>query len=324
MRVCNSKNEWDESVLDNGGHPFQLWGWGQVKVLAGWTAERILFTDDGRVFGGAQVLVKKLPYPFKSLAYVPRGSFGSEKGRNEALSLLADHVKSKFKSVVLTFEPDSVEFTTPDSWRKSENKILPKETILLNLNKTESDLLAVMAKKTRQYIRKSSADVKIRQAKSREDVQVCLELYKETAKRASFGLHSDQYYYDVFEQLADHSPLFIAYKDDVAIAFLWLAVSESIAYELYGGVSEEGQRLRANYALKWYAIRKCKNWGLKKYDFGGLIVGGVANFKQGWAEGETVLVGTIDAPLSPLYSAWTKGLPKAKRAFQKTRKVLKR
>ena len=320
MRVNGGKTEWDEAVLDNGGHPFQLWGWGQLKTVHGWTAERYLAYENDEIVGGVQVLIKRLPFPFKSFAYAPRGPFGSFPDVDNFLEQVAAAVKSKYKSVVFSVEPDSQDFVAPSGWSKSSNKILPPETILLDISETESSLLAVMAKKTRQYIRKSSADVSIRQARSSEDIRACLDLYKTTAKRAGFALHSDQYYLDVFTQLGDHSPVFIAYSGDTPVAFLWLAISAEVAYELYGGVDGEGQKLRANYALKWHAVKKCKEWGILKYDFGGLIAGGVANFKQGWAIEETVLSGTFDRPLSRFYVLWGKSLPLAKRIIQKLRR----
>ena len=77
-------------------------------------------------------------------------------------------------------------------------------------------------------------------------------------------------------------------------------------------MNQTGQDLRANYALKWHAIRKTKEWGLTRYDFGGLVGHGVTNFKLSWAEDETNLAGTFDKPLSPLYKLWSSGLPAAK------------
>ena len=58
---CTDKEQWDEYVLDNGGHPLQLWAWGQVKAAHGWTAERLLAydtADDEEIVGAAQVLMK--------------------------------------------------------------------------------------------------------------------------------------------------------------------------------------------------------------------------------------------------------------------------
>jgi peptidoglycan pentaglycine glycine transferase (the first glycine) len=317
LQRCTDKDLWDDYLLDNGGHPLQLWGWGQVKAGHGWTAERVFGYEGDEIVGAAQILIRRLPMPFRSFAYVPRGPLVQPAHSDEFLNAVAALVKRDYHSVSLSIEPDELEFQLLSSWVRSPNKVLASETILLDLTKTESELLADMAKKTRQYIRKSDADVVIKQVKSRDGIEDCLTLYAATSKRAGFNIHDKQYYYDVFMQMQDHSPIYVAYEDEVPIAFLWLAISEKTAYELYGGMNDRGQELRANYALKWHVMKKVKEWGVERYDFGGLVAGGVATFKQGWSEDTTLFAGTFDKPLSPLYTAWTRGLPFAKRTVQK-------
>lgn len=320
LRLVTDKEDWDDYVLENGGHPLQLWGWGQVKAGHGWQAERYFIYDEDELIGGAQMLVRRLPSPLRAFAYIPRGPIGSLDHIEDILAPIAARAKKTHHAVVLSIEPNQQEWETLDGWSRATNKVLSPETILLDLSKSESDLLADMAKKTRQYIRKSSADVSIRQVRSKEDIEAVLRLYKQTAQRAKFNVHSDQYYLDVSLQLRDHSPIFIAYEGDEPIAFLWLAISAKTAYELYGGVNDRGQELRANYALKWHAIKKVREWGLTEYDFGGLVAGGVANFKQGWASEVTTFAGPFDKPLSPLYALWNKGLPFAKKTLQTLRR----
>ncbi|MFZ1250295.1 MAG: peptidoglycan bridge formation glycyltransferase FemA/FemB family protein [Candidatus Microsaccharimonas sp.] len=320
IQRCSDKEQWDEYVLDNGGHPLQLWSWGQVKSGHGWVAERIFAYDDEKIVGAAQVLIRRLPAPFRAFAYVPRGPIFINGYEKEILEKIAVLVKRDHRVVALSVEPDTTEFEKPDKWVRSTNKILSAETITLDVTKSESELLANMAKKTRQYIRKSGADVKIRQVRTKEDIEVCLKIYRETSHRAGFNLHNNQYYLDVFIQMQDYSPIFIAYEGDTPVSFLWLAISEKTAYELYGGMNDMGQELRANYALKWHAIRKVKEWGLSVYDFGGTVAGGVATFKQGWSNDITVFAGTFDRPLSPLYVLWSKGLPFAKKAVHTLRR----
>lgn len=320
LQRCSDKEQWDEYVLEHGGHPLQLWSWGQVKSGHGWVAERVFAYDEDKVVGAAQVLIRRLPLPLRAFAYIPRGPFAEDEYKDEFLDKLAVLVKRDHHAVALSIEPDTTAFEKPEGWVRATNKVLSAETIMLDTTKSESDLLADMAKKTRQYIRKSGADVKIRQIKKREDIEECLKIYQQTAARAGFNLHNTQYYLDVFIQMQDHSPIFAAYNGEEIVAFLWLAISESTAYELYGGMNELGQDLRANYALKWHAIKKVKEWGLSHYDFGGLVAGGVSNFKQGWASEVTVLAGTFDKPLSPLYTLWSKGLPFAKKTLQTVRR----
>jgi peptidoglycan pentaglycine glycine transferase (the first glycine) len=324
IQKCTNAEQWDDYVLEHGGHPLQLWGWGQVKSAHGWSAERVFAIDpeqDDKIVSAAQVLIRKLPLPFRSFSYVPRGPVGEAAFQSEFLEVLANMVKRDHRSVVLSVEPNSFVLDAPTGWKRSTNTVLPTDTVLLNIDSSESDLLAAMAKKTRQYIRKSAAEkTEIRQVKTKAQLEVCLEIYRQTASRAGFNLHSDQYYSDVFTLMGEHSPVFATYLDGKPIAFLWLAISEDTAYELYGGMNEDGQQLRANYALKWYAIRKMKEWGLTQYDFGGLVVGGVSVFKQGWSSEESSFAGTYDRPLSPMYALWTKGLPRAKAILQKMRR----
>lgn len=324
IQRCDDAEQWDEYILEHDGHPLQLWGWGQVKAGHVWTAVRYFVYDndhEGKIVGAAQVLIRKLPLPFRSFGYIPRGPVVDDEYQNEFLIHLAAIVKQDYGSVALSVEPNLFEFTPPAGWKRTNNKILSSDTILLDVSKSESDLLADMTKKTRQYIRKSAAEgVEIRQIRTMAELKECLLIYQQTAERAGFNLHKDQYYFDVFTLMKDYSPVFGAYVDGRLVSFLWMAISAETAYELYGGMNEVGQQLRANYALKWHVIRKVKEWGLNQYDFGGLIVGGVSLFKQGWSSTETSFAGTYDVALSPLYALWSKGLPKAKAIIQKIRK----
>ena len=324
LERCTRQEVWDDYVLDNGGHPLQLWGWGQVKSAHGWVADRVLGYEDEKIVAAAQILTKKLPMPFRAISYVPRGPVG-EQGSSEAfLTLIGDFTKRGHHSVALSIEPDSAEFPLLGGWKKSKNKILPAETVSLDLTMSESDLLAIMAKKTRQYIRKSAAEnITIKTVRNRVDLEKCLDVYRQTSHRAGFSLHHDQYYLDVFSLMGDHSPVFAAYVDDQPVAFLWLAVSLDTSYELYGGMNEQGAALRANYALKWHAIRKTKEWGLKNYDFGGLIEDGVSNFKRSWTDHDTILAGTYDLPLSSAYGLWASALPRGKKVVQKLKSLRK-
>lgn len=319
--ICQNKLEWDDYILENGGHPLQLWGWGDVKTTNGWQAYRLFGrNEDHEVIGAVQVLIKKLPWPLKSISYVPRGPVVGDNNRGEFLSDLAVFIKKTHKSVALSIEPDQESFELIDGWIKSENRILPAETIILDLNLSESDLLSKMAKKTRQYIRKSASEgIEIKKVRTHHELTACLDIYKETSKRANFKLHKDQYYYDIFDKMGEYSSIFAAYLDGKPIAFLWIVISADTAFELYGGMNGYGQELRANYALKWHVIRKCKEWELSRYDFGGLIEGGVSTFKMGWTDQETNLAGTFDKPLSSYYGLWSKGLPTAKKVIRKIR-----
>lgn len=284
------------------------------------------------VVGGAQVLVRRLPATLKALAYVPRGPFlageqpsdrepATDDRRQAALSAVADWCRAHVGGVGVTVEPDWEEreppVAWPPGWRPSPNPVLYPHTLVLDLTRTEDELLGAMTKKTRQYIRKSEREaVTTHRVTTLDELHACLEVYRVTARRAGFALHSAAYYEDVFAALGEHSPVFATVDDDGPVAFLWLAASRTTAFELYGGMTDRGQQLRANYTLKWHAITAMKAAGVRRYDLNGLLNDGISTFKRGFASHETTLVGSADLPLSLWYPVWTRGLPTAKRVLR--------
>lgn len=331
---CTDRAEWDATVRDLGGHPLQLWGWGDVKSAHRWKAERVLVRsgrqEGSAVVGACQLLTRTLPGPLGDFVYAPRGPVlardteDSERpaaapGPSAVADAVAEYVHGSRRAVALSIEPDenSGEFDLSPKWRQAETPVLPARTLILDLRKSEDELLADMSKKHRQYIRKSGREdsLRIRPVDTLEQLDVCLEVYRETSERADFGLHEDSYYHDVFTMLGDDAPVWAAYVEDRPVAFLFMAKSGRTAFELYGGMDETGQRLRANYALKWHVIRHMKSLGIERYDFGGLINDGVTTFKTGFASHENLLAGSWDLP-GQGYSVWAKGLPLAKRAVR--------
>ena len=365
------RKEWDDFINEHGGHPLQLWGWGELKSQSpSWKVKRVFLKngeekyidrkkkDHSDIVAAAQILVRKLPFPLRNFAYIPRGALvvskkPIERARISREIALWASKNIKPKPVCLTMEPDwnNGDFELSNGWRSSKNKILIPRTLVLDLAQNEDELLAKMSKKTRQYIRKSGGEVKVRQLKTEEEIDRVLEIYTETAKRAGFAIHSKDYYYKLYQKMGENSPIFGAFiekeqgdsskneednfesghktpderiaeklKNQEMVAFLWFAQSDSVAFELYGGMTEAGQKARANYILKWIAIIEMKNRGVKRYDFNGLLNDGISKFKAGFANHEDLLVGTLDFPISKSYFIWSSFLPTAKKIVRKFKK----
>lgn len=365
------RKEWDDFINEHGGHPLQLWGWGELKSQSpSWKVKRVFLKngeekyidrkkkDHSDIVAAAQILVRKLPFPLRNFAYIPRGALVISKKPIERARISREIAlwvskNIKPKPVCLTMEPDwdNGDFELSNGWRSSKNKILIPRTLVLDLTQNEDELLAKMSKKTRQYIRKSGGEVKVRQLKTKEEIDRALEIYTETAKRAGFAIHSKDYYHKLYQKMGENSPIFGAFiekeqgdsskneednfesgyktpderiaeklKNQEMVAFLWFAQSDSVAFELYGGITEAGQKARANYVLKWIAIIEMKNRGVKRYDFNGLLNDGISKFKAGFAHHENMLVGTLDFPISKTYFIWNSFLPAAKKIVRKFKK----
>lgn len=355
----DKREEWDGFVFEHG-HPLQMWGWGELKSGGNWRIERIFIKNEGEkthkkekysdVVAAAQILVRKLPWPLKGFAYIPRGAVilsKKPKERVKILELIADYAKKNIKPrpVTLSIEPDweASEFSGEEliskGWKRAKNTVLMERTLILDLTKSEEELLAEMTKNNRQIIRKSSEKAIIRQLETDEEVELALDLYDETAKRAGFALHGRKYYRNLRKLMGDNSPIYGAFvkkqtlrevfpdreaefegEGEKLVGFSWIATSNKTAFELYGGSNDLGRDTRANYILKWLVLIQMKNRGIERYDMNGLLGDGVSKFKMKFARHENIMAGTFDKPLSASYWLWSHGLPAFKKIGRKFRK----
>lgn len=327
---CTDRAAWDGYVDQFQGHPQQLWGWGETKAMHGWSVDRVLVKAGEETIGCAQLLVRSLPVPFRALVYIPRGPMCTPENAETVLQGLAGHAAARHRGVALSIEPDwdrDSDFAAAVAaagFRETTNTVLIPRTLILDLTRTDDELMAEMSKSTRANIRKAMrSDVEFRKVQDGAELDQVLAVYHETAERAGFGIHEDQYYRDIFRNMGGGSPIIGAFDGERLLAFVWLARSGTTAFELYGGVSAEGQKQRVNYGVKWAALQAMREDGCSRYDFNGLLNDGISDFKKQFAKHENMLLGTWDKPLSPFYPAYSTAMPLARRGLQAARRVLK-
>jgi lipid II:glycine glycyltransferase (peptidoglycan interpeptide bridge formation enzyme) len=324
--LVTDPTDWDSSIESLEGHPLQLWGWGELKAAHGWRALRLLVTQDHTAVGAAQVLVRDLPSVFGALSYVPRGpAVAVGVDRSRVCDAVAEYCRAEVRGVGITFEPDWDEADGAlaiSGARPADNPILYPETLILDLTHSEDELQAAMSKSTRYDIRKADrSGLDVRRVRDEETLRAVLGVYHETADRAGFALHSDEYYLDIHRLVGEHSVVVAAFDTAGApVAFVWCINSATTSFELYGGISDAGRKLRANAPVKWASIQEAKSAGLKRYDMNGLLNDGISDFKRSFAQHTDALVGSIDVPFSFWYSTWNKALPTVKRIIRSARR----
>ena len=67
--------------------------------------------------------------------------------------------------------------------------------------------------------------------------------------------------------------------------------------EPFGGMTADGAAARANYLVKWEAIRSSRERGHRLYDMWGMATPGIAHFKQGFGGREVRYPGAFDLVL---------------------------
>lgn len=318
-----SQKTWEKLCRVGKAHPLQEFFWGEHKAKYHWHVKRFLLRKSGENLLAAQILYRKVPIFKKNFAYLARGPIVfSEKIMPRDYEIFAENVRKTLNTISILLETNREKITLPRAFKKSKNSILENKTLILDLKKNPAELQSAMAKKTRQYIRKAEKNgVEISLAATAAEFAAALKIYEKTAARANFGLYAREYYQDLFENFLAQCPLFVAKIDGKIHAFLWLATSENLAFELYGGVDEIGQNAKANYFLKWRAILFCQEKKMEFYDLNGLLNDGISNFKKGFSDHENILASDYEFAPGILGWAFSSLLPAGKRFLRKFKKV---
>jgi lipid II:glycine glycyltransferase (peptidoglycan interpeptide bridge formation enzyme) len=305
---------WDAFVAANGlGSYLQRTAWARVKAANGWTSTRIVV--GGATPIGAQVLLRRprpLPWAF---AYAPRGPVAAAWTAG-SLGAFTEAVRSAPLGRVshLRIDPE-VERDGPldpggalrvilagAGWRPAP-AIQPPSTRLIDLGADEAALWGDLRGKWRQYVNKArSAGVTVAELPG-DPIGPFYAIYRETASRAGFLIRVEQAYRDVWEAYrptGDATILFAIDADGAPQAALFLVRNGLRVVEPYGGMTLAGGTLRANYLLKWEAIRRAREGGAATYDLWGLAHPGIAHFKTGFGGREVRFIGAWDLVLSSL------------------------
>jgi Uncharacterized protein involved in methicillin resistance len=129
---------------------------------------------------------------------------------------------------------------------------------------------------------------------------------REVSKRTALPLRSAATFREVWEAFAPTGESRLLFADDTngeTQAVLLLVRCGSRVVEPYGGMTEAGAESRANYLLKWEAIRTSRAQGATSYDMWGLIGTGIDYFKEGFGGREVTYIGAWDLALSPVGAA---------------------
>jgi len=289
----NDDEAWDGFVAGaDPGSYLQLSGWARVKAVNGWSSTRIVTGDAAPI--GIQVLVRRprpLPWAF---AYAPRGPVASS-WTPASVEALTTAVRDELRDAAgrvshLRVDPELERDGPHDpdgglrralrgaGWRPA-SPIQPNATRIIDLRPDEETLWGDLRKKWRQYVNKArTAGITVTDAEG-DALPEFYRIYRETADRAGFLIRTEQAYRDVWEAFrpAGNARLLFARRPDgVAVATLFLVKCGPRVVEPYGGMTADGGDSRANYLLKWEAIRSSREQGATSYDLWGLATGGSA------------------------------------------------
>ena len=310
---------WDAFVeTSEPGSYLQLSAWAAVKAANGWAAHRIVAPVPAGGSIGAQVLVRRpRPMPW-AFAYAPGGPVASG-WTSAAIETFTERMRTALPETAgrvshLRIDPE-IEADGPLDTDRSVRRALraagwrpapavqPGSTRIIDLHADEAALWGDLRKKWRQYVNKARAGGIVVVDADGDRLGDFYRIYQETAARAGFLIRTEAAYRDVWDAYRPAGRarlLFAQTADGEPVAALFLVRSGPRVVEPYGGMTAAGGESRANYLLKWEAIRTSREQGATSYDLWGLATGGIAHFKTGFGGREVRYIGAWDLVLDPI------------------------
>ena len=302
------QKKWNRLVT----HPLQSFEWGEFREKTGIKVVRFIVKNGERA-KGFQLTIHHIPNTPWSIGYLPK----SHLPQKEVIEELK-RIGRENNCVFVQIEPN-VEQITNFGLRPSLRPLFTKYNFLIDLTKSEEELLAQMNPKTRYNIRVAERHgVLVEERQDDEAFEEYLKLYFATTKKQNYYGHTPKYHRLLWETLQSDDEkvandklsvrLLIAYYQKHPLAAWMLLKLNDTLYYPYGGSSEEHKNVMASNLIAWEAMKLGKKLGCKTLDMWGALGPnasprnpwyGFHRFKQGYGGRLVEYVGSFDLVLNP-------------------------
>lgn len=318
-------------------HPLQSFEWGEFRKKTGVTVIRKGFIEQNTLLSAVQLTLHNIPHTSWNIGYFPKGKMPTIEITSQ-LKRIGQNNRCVFMQLepnVVTNEHMMLELLDL-KLAKAAHPLFTKYTFILDLTKSEEELLQNMHPKTRYNIKVAQKKgVEIKENNSEKAFKRYLELTHETTKRQGFYAHTPTYHKRMWETLKPRmengkwkmennkltAHLFTAtYQGKILTIWILFTFHDTLYYP-YGASSNEHREVMANNLIMWEAIKFGKKLGLKKFDMWGAMSPnpdtkdpwyGFHRFKEGYGGQLTEFVGSYDLVINPLLYQGFKVIDKAR------------
>ena len=256
--------------------------------------------------GNAQFTLHPIPFTKLNVGYCPRPQ--AEDLDLDALMKVGEEHGCTHIKIDVPNAKEELELRTQNAELRGTSPTFATATFLLDLTKSEEELLANMHSKTRYNVR--LAERKGVTVSEVDNLTDFLKLQKETADRQGFFIHPDEYYHTQWDILRPQEmvhALVASYEDTPLAAYLLFKYNDTFYYP-YGGSSLLHKKLMASNLLMWEAIKLGKKLGCTVFDMWGALPSpvdendpwyGFHKFKQGFGPEHVHYPGAWDLVIKP-------------------------
>jgi lipid II:glycine glycyltransferase (peptidoglycan interpeptide bridge formation enzyme) len=294
-------------------NPLQSWEWGEIREKNGNKILRIGEYFEEKLVNVFLISLHKIPLLNYYIGYCPRSVIPSV----DVCEFIKKHCLDN-KIITVKFEPyEKFNEQKIDYLKKSSFQLFPDWTQVLDLKKTDEELLKNLKSKTRYNLKLAQKKgLKVIEKTDDEGFKIFSKLYFETCKRQKYLGHNQNYHRIIFEHLKKHiSHILIVYYENTPLGAYELFLFNKNLYYVYGGSSNEFRNYMGTNLLMWEAINFGKKNGAERFDMWGSLSpnfdekdpwAGFTKFKEGYGTEYVQFVGSYDLVVNPiLYSAYT-------------------
>lgn len=302
------KEKYDQIIF----HPCQSWKWGEFREKTGAEVFRIGAFENERLVSGYQLTIHSLPHTEYSVGYLPRGPM-VDREMIETLRKIGREKNTIFFRIEPNIEQESGRVGNLEGLglKSSSRPFFYQYTFLIDLAKSEDELLRAMKQKTRYNVRLAQRHgVKVTEDNSDETFEIYLQLLKETVRRQRFFAHTEDYHRKMWSTLKPVGMVRLLraeYQEEILAVWI-LFKFHDILYYPYGASSSLYRNLMVNNLMMWEAIKFGKKLGCKTFDLWGCLGPdpnprdpwyGFHRFKEGYGGKLVEFVGSFDLILNP-------------------------
>ena len=197
----------------------------------------------------------------------------------------------------LEYNQDSVKIFKEHNFRKAPMYLSVEYAGVLDLHKSEDEIMANMRQRLRRALRKAEKNqITIETSTNPEAIKEFYQIELQTAKRHSFYAFSEDFLTKQFAAFAKgkEAVLYIAKKDGEILAENFMIFYGNEASYHYGVSSELGTKYSGAPLLHMQAMRDARKRGISRYNFWGIVdeedtkhrFYGVSVFKRGFGVSE--------------------------------------
>lgn len=283
-------------------HPLQSEKWAEFRKRTGVNIAKI-----SNLF----VTLHNVPHTKYKIGYLPKGPDLNKK-LMEDLFKLGKEENCIFIQLEPNVERNESKAYKFDHLYPSAHPLFTKYNFILDLTKSEEELMKNMHPKTRYNIKLAEKKgVRVMEDNSDEAFDEYLKLTQETTRRQKFYAHSKNYHKIMWETLKTKGEslnnlgahlLKATYNGETIVTWILFVLADTLYYP-YGASSQKYKEVMASNLMMWEAIRFGKKLGLKKFDMWGSLGEnpdqkdpwyGFHKFKQGYGPKLVEYVGSYD------------------------------